>query len=99
MSDAIIVAIVGGLFSIIGIVITSNRTKKDILAKMEMQFTVQDEQIKGELQILKETTDLRFRHMDEKLDEYHKETQTHNNFARRMPVLEEKVANLEKKVS
>ena len=98
MSDAILVAIIGGLFSVVGIIITSNRTKKDILAKMEMQFTVQDEQIKGELEILKQTTTLRIDHLAN-------EVAKHNGFATRMPVVEEqikvanhRIADIEKKV-
>ena len=35
---------------------------------------------------------------DTKIDELTREVREHNNFAKRMPVLEEKVANLEKKV-
>ena len=35
--------------------------------------------------------------MDTKIDELTREVREHNNFAKRMPVLEEKVANLEKK--
>ena len=35
---------------------------------------------------------------DTKMDELTREVREHNNFARRMPVLEEKVAQLEKKV-
>ena len=34
---------------------------------------------------------------DTKMDELTREVREHNNFARRMPVLEEKVAQLEKK--
>ena len=36
--------------------------------------------------------------IDTKIDELTREVREHNNFAKRMPVLEEKVANLEKKV-
>ena len=36
---------------------------------------------------------------DTKLDELTREVREHNGFARRMPVLEEKVASLEKRVS
>ena len=35
--------------------------------------------------------------IDTKMDELTREVREHNNFAKRMPVLEEKVANLEKK--
>ena len=34
---------------------------------------------------------------DTKIEELTREVREHNNFARRVPVLEEKVANLEKK--
>ena len=77
MSDAVLVAIISGVCSmIVGIVsavIAAKSTGNDVQKKMEIQMAV----------------------TDTKLEELTREVRTHNNFAQRMPVLEEqiKVAN------
>lgn len=77
MSDAVIVAIISGICSlIVGVgsaVISAKATGKDVQKRMEIAQAV----------------------TDTKLDELTREVREHNNFARRMPVLEEqmKVAN------
>ena len=62
MTETIIVALITGGLSLLGVIITSNKTTRDVQAK---------------------------------LDELTREVREHNNFARRVPVLEEqiKVAN------
>ena len=73
MSEAIIVAIITGGLSLIGVIVSNNRTAQSMDAKLDKQ------------QALTET----------KLEELTREVRTHNNFAQRVPVLEEqmKVAN------
>lgn len=73
MSDAIIVALISGAISLIGIVVTSISTSQ------RMQFTIEKNQAVT----------------DTKLEILTNEVREHNNFARRMPVVEEqiKVAN------
>ena len=76
MTDAIIVAIITGVCAIIGQLIISKRTSKDLFAELEKHQAV----------------------TDTKIDELTREVREHNNFARRVPVLEEKIATLERKV-
>ena len=73
MTDTIIVALITGGLSLLGVIITSNKTTRDVQAKLDKQQAV----------------------TDTKLDELTREVREHNNFARRVPVLEEqiKVAN------
>jgi hypothetical protein len=73
MSDAIIVAIITGGLSLIGVVVSNNRTAQSMDAKLDKQQAV----------------------TETKLEELTREVRTHNNFAQRIPVLEEqmKVAN------
>ena len=77
MSEAIIVAIITGGLSLIGVVISNNRTAQSMNAKMDAKLDKQ--------QAVTET----------KLEELTREVRAHNNFAQRVPVLEEqiKVAN------
>ena len=71
--ESIIVALITGGLSLIGVIITTSNNSK----RMEQQ-----------LQTAQAVTDT-------KIDELTREVREHNNFARRMPVLEEriKVAN------
>lgn len=73
MSEAIIVALITGGLSLIGVFISNNRTAQNMDAKLDKQ------------QAITET----------KLEELTREVRAHNNFAQRVPVLEEqiKVAN------
>nr|DAK93656.1 MAG TPA: autophagy protein [Caudoviricetes sp.] len=73
MSDAIIVAIITGGLSLIGVIVSNNRTAQSMDAKLDKQQAV----------------------TETKLEELTREVRTHNNFAQRIPVLEEqmKVAN------
>ena len=77
MTEAIIVAIITGAFAIIGQMIISNRSSKDIFKELEKHQAV----------------------TDTKLEDLTREVREHNNFARRVPVLEEKVAAIERKNS
>ena len=71
--ETIVVALITGGLSLLGVIITSNKTTRDVQAKLDTQQAV----------------------TDTKLDELTREVRTHNNFAQRIPVLEEqmKVAN------
>lgn len=73
MSDAVLVAVISGICSlIVGIVsavISAKATGNDVQKKMEITQAV----------------------TDTKLDELTREVRKHNNFAERVPVLEEKI--------
>lgn len=71
--ETIVVAIITGGLSLLGVIITSNKATRDVQAKLDMQQAV----------------------TETRLEELTREVREHNNFARRVPVLEEqiKVAN------
>ena len=73
MSEAIIVAIITGGLSLIGSIVSNNRTAQSMDAKLDKQQAV----------------------TETKLEELTREVRAHNDFAQRVPVLEEqiKVAN------
>ena len=82
MTEAIIVALITGGLSLLGVLITSSKTTRDVAAKLDKQQAV----------------------TDTKLEELTREVREHNNFARRVPVLEElvevanhRIENLENK--
>ena len=69
MTETIIVALITGGLSLLGVIITSNKTNREVQAKLDKQQAV----------------------TDTKLEELTREVREHNNFARRVPVLEEKI--------
>lgn len=73
MSESIIVAIITGGLSLIGVIVSNNRTAQSMDAKLDKQQAV----------------------TETKLEDLTREVRAHNNFAQRVPVLEEqiKVAN------
>lgn len=73
MSEAIIVALITGGLSLIGVIVSNNRTAQSMDAKLDKQQAI----------------------TDTKLEELTREVRMHNNFAQRIPVMEEqiKVAN------
>ena len=77
MTETIIVALITGGLSLLGVIVTSNKATKDVEAKLEKQQAV----------------------TDTKLEELTREVREHNNFARRVPVLEEQVKVLNHRIA
>ena len=69
MSEAIIVAIITGGLSLIGVIVSNNHTAQSMDAKLDKQQAV----------------------TETKLEELTREVRAHNNFAQRIPVLEEQI--------
>lgn len=92
MSDAVIAVIITGVFSVIVQLIISHNSTKELYAKLDKQSEISDQKLDAKLEKYQAVTDT-------KIDELCREVREHNNFAKRMPVLEEKVIALEKRVS
>ena len=75
----------GTLITAIGSLVAVILTNKANNDKMLHQMELQQVNIKAELQQAQAVTDT-------KIDELTREVREHNNFARRMPVLEEKIS-------
>lgn len=69
MSEAIIVAIITGGLSLIGVIVSNNHTAQSMDAKLDKQQAV----------------------TETKLEELTREVRAHNNFAQRVPVMEEQI--------
>lgn len=69
MSDAILVAIITGGLSLLGIIYSSGKSASKVDAKLDRQQAV----------------------IETKLNELTREVREHNNFARRVPVVEEQI--------
>ena len=95
MPDVITVALIslGGVIitavaSIITQVVLSKKSQETMMDSIKHQSELDDQKLDAKLEKLQAVTDL-------KIDELTREVREHNNFAKRMPVLEEqiKVAN------
>lgn len=76
MSDAIIVALITGGLSLLGVIITSRKSARDMEHKLELRQAV----------------------TDTKIEELTREVRAHNNFAQRMPVVEQEIKDVVKRV-
>lgn len=92
MSEAIIVALITGVCAIIANLIISKQSSKDLYAKLDKNSELSDAKIEAKLEKHQAVTDT-------KIEELTREVREHNNFARRVPVLEEKVASIERRVN
>ena len=77
MSDAIIVALITGGLSLLGVVLTLRTQSRSIDKKLEVNQAV----------------------IETKLEELTREVRMHNDFARRVPVLETRIDAVERRVS
>ena len=77
MSEAIIVALITGGLSLVGVVITCLATAKKTETAMKVSQAV----------------------TDTKIDELTREVRAHNNFAQRMPVVEEQIKVINHRIS
>ena len=97
MSEAVIVAIVTAGMSLIGTVITVLVANRQTVSALEKKSELSDARLDAKLEKHQAVTDT-------KIEELTREVRKHNNFAERVPVIEEqirvanhRIADLEKK--
>jgi DNA-binding helix-hairpin-helix protein with protein kinase domain len=84
MSEAVIVALITGACAIIAQLIISKQSAKDLYTKLDKQSEIADKELDAKLEKHQAVTDV-------KIDELTREVRAHNNFAQRMPVVEEQI--------
>lgn len=80
MSDTIIVALITGGLTFLGVLITSFSGNKKLVNDIKLEITAYHSST------------------DEKIKELTREVREHNNFAKRMPVVENDIKHIEKKI-
>ena len=80
MSEAIITAIITGLLALLGVIYANRQTLAQIDKKSELSDTKLDAKLERHQAVT-----------DTKLEELTREVRKHNDFAERIPVLEEKI--------
>lgn len=84
MSESVLVAIITGGLSLIGTVVTVVLANRQTLDKLDKKSEISDLMLKSELERHQDVTDT-------KIEELTREVRKHNNFAERVPVLEEQI--------
>ena len=88
MSDAVIVALITVTANIFIQVFSAAGQSKQLLEKLKAEQQLADAKLDAKLEKHQAVT-------DQKIEELTREVREHNNFAKRVPILEEKVKNRE----
>lgn len=88
MSDTIIVALITAAAAVISQLLISKSTTRDLVARLDQQSKEADARLDKAQAVT-----------DTKLDELTREVREHNDFARRIPVLEEKIKVANNRIS
>ena len=81
MNDAIIVAVITGVFAVIGEIIVSAKNTKELYAKLDKQSELSDERIHGEIAVIRQ-----------EISELRKNVEKHNQVVERVYALEVETA-------
>lgn len=90
MSDGVLAALIAGGTSIVVQIVGAAMQTKTFLQQLEAESKLSDTRIEAKIEKYQAVTNT-------KIDELTREVRTHNEFAKRVPILEEKVSNLEKR--
>ena len=88
MSDAIIVALITGVCAVVAQFIINRKSQSDLYTKLDKSSEIADMKLDAKLEKHQAVTDT-------KIEALCKAVEKHNQFASRVPLLEEKVARLE----
>lgn len=88
MSEAILVAIVTGAFALAGTLYTAKKTNDKLVAELAKNSELSDAKLKGEINV-----------MTQRLDDLTREVREHNGFAKKIPVLEERISDCHHRIS
>lgn len=90
--NEIIVAIITGAFSLVGVVITCHVTSQKTKNEISRELRESHANLKQEFEVAKAIT-------NEKIEELTRETRKHNNFAERMPVVENEIKHIKSDIN
>lgn len=84
----IVVAVIGAVATIVAVIITARSQRKDLLAELQRSSDASDARLDKAIAVT-----------NTKMDELTREVREHNNFARRMPVVEEQIKVINHRIS
>ena len=93
--EGIIAALITGVLALIGVIITVvgtvRKANSDLLSEIRKQSELDDQKLNAKLERFQAVTDT-------KIDELTREVREHNNFARRLPVVENDIKTIYKRL-
>lgn len=92
MSEGILIALIPSVLTFAGVLVTVFSSNKKLANDIKLENSKVVNDIKLEITAYHSST-------DEKINELTREVREHNNFAQRMPAVEEKIDNLKEKVN
>lgn len=92
MSDALLIALIPSTLSLVGVLITVFGGNRKFISSIKEENTKVVNDIKLEITAYHSST-------DEKIKELTREVREHNNFARRMPVVENEIKHIEERIT
>lgn len=87
MSEAVLVAIITGGLSLLGVIYSQRKSQAEVIAKLEASSQHSDDKLSAEIAVMKT-----------QMEELTREVRRHNNFAERVPLVEQRVDQLERKI-
>lgn len=90
--EAIIVALITGACAVISQIIISAKSTSELYAKLDKQSEMSDQRLDAKLEKYQAVT-------DQKIEELTREVRRHNNFAEKIPVIEEKINVANKRIA
>lgn len=95
MTESIIVATITGCLTLIGSVITTiitnSKTSHGMIEKLDKQLAITENKLDKQQKITENKLDIQQAITETKLDDLTREVREHNNFALRIPVVEEQI--------
>jgi len=88
MSEAVIVALITGGLSLAGVIFTNYRSNQQLYAKLDKQSELSDAKLDKEIAVIKN-----------EISTLSEEVRRHNNFAQRVPILEEKAKAADRRLT
>ena len=89
--ETVIASLIAGGFALIGTIITVKHNNQKMLAEMKAEYAKEMQEMKAEFAKAQAVMDCR-------VDELTREVREHNNFARRLPVVEQQVTSINEKI-
>ena len=84
-------AVVAALIALVGVILTVRKSNKELLHEMQKQSELSDQRLDAKLDKFQAVT-------DERISELTREVRAHNNFAQRLPVVENDIKTIYKKI-
>jgi hypothetical protein len=101
--ENILIASIPSLITLVGVILTNRSNKDKIINNIDKKNTTMIAQVKEDnMKVINEVkTEMKVNQAvtDTKIEELTREVREHNNFAKRMPVVEEGIENLKEKVN